>query len=202
MVVKRNSTTKIWGWDKAGREVAIVASWNSADTLRVKCDPDSRFMVDIATPDAGGPYTIHIMGQGETKVIRNVMSGEVWLCGGQSNMQMSMASLFGTKVDYEFEALDNPNIRTLFVPLKSSSSPQEDCHAEWNECQGDMMGDVSLAAYFFAERLQAELGIPIGIVMSSYGGTNAETWISQEAAATNPDVELSAKAMTPRRGNL
>lgn len=200
MVVNRHSSAKIWGWDKAGKKVAIVASWNPTDTVRVMCDSNSRFEADIATPGAGGPYTIEIMGTGKKRVIRNVMSGEVWLCGGQSNMQMSMSSLFGTKVDYkaEFAKIDNPNIRTFFVPLKASSSPQEDCGGEWNECHADIMGDVSLAAYFFAERLQSELGVPVGIVMSSWGGTNAEVWVSEEAAATNGDVELSAKAMAPK----
>ncbi len=200
MVVKRNSSTKIWGWDKAGKKVAIVVSWNPTDTVRVMCDPNSRFEAEVSTPEAGGPYTIEIMGTGEKRVIKNVMSGEVWLCGGQSNMQMSMSSLFGTKVDYgkEFKGLNTPNIRTFFVPLKASSSAQDDCRGEWNECREEIMGDVSLAAYFFAERLQAKLGIPVGIVMSSWGGTNAEVWISKQAALSNEDVGLSAKAMSKR----
>ncbi len=200
MVVQRNSEANIWGWDKAGGKVAIVADWSVADTVRVTCDHNSRFEAKIPTPEAGGPYTIQIIGSGKTKVIENVMVGEVWLCGGQSNMQMSLSSTWGTKVDYHkyFSTLDNPNIRTFFVPLIASDYPQNDCKGVWNECHAEIMNDVSLAAYFFAERLQAELGMAVGIVMSAWGGTNAETWMSEAAAESNADVAKSAAYMDPK----
>ncbi len=197
MVVQRNSTAKIWGWAKAGSQVAIVADWNSADTVRVKCDVYSRFEATIPTPEAGGPYTIQIVVGGKKKVVENVMSGEVWLCGGQSNMQLSLSSTWGTKVDYHkyFSTLDNPNIRIFRVPLVGSDSPQDDCRGEWKECEGSMMNNTSLAAYFFAERLQAELGMAVGIVTSSWGGTNAEPWIAKEAIEANDDIGRSLESI-------
>ncbi|MFR9603200.1 MAG: sialate O-acetylesterase [Rikenellaceae bacterium] len=197
MVVQRNSSAKIWGWAKANGAVTIVADWNSADTVRVKCDANSRFEATLETPEAGGPYTIQIAVGGKTKVIENVMSGEVWLCGGQSNMQLSLSSTWGTKVDYHkyFSTLNNPNIRIFRVPLVGSDSEQDDCRGVWKECEGSMMENTSLAAYFFAERLQAELGVAVGIVTSSWGGTNAEPWIAKEAIEANDDIGRSLESI-------
>ncbi len=200
MLLRRNSEAKIWGWDKAGSKVAIVASWNPTDTLRVTCSSNSRFEAHVATPEAGGPYSLEIIGAQERKTISNVMIGEVWLCSGQSNMQMSQVSTWGTKLDCKeyLAEVDNPNIRTFLVPLTASEYPQSDCNGEWRECHGDMLYNVSLAAYFFAEKMQAELGIPVGIVMSAWGGTNAEVWIPQRGAEANDAVEKSASFMDAR----
>ncbi|MFI3264431.1 MAG: hypothetical protein SNG38_04510 [Rikenellaceae bacterium] len=197
MLLRRNSEANIWGWDKAGSKVSVVASWNLADTITVSCDHTSRFELLLPTPEAGGPYTIDIIGVRDTKSLKNIMIGEVWICGGQSNMQMSNKSTWGTKIDYHeyFSKLDNPNIRTFLVPLVAADYPQNNCGGEWKECRGENMDDVSLAAYFFAEKLQAELGIPVGIVMSSWGGTNAEVWIPERGEASNDAVTKGASFM-------
>ncbi|MFI3267077.1 MAG: sialate O-acetylesterase [Rikenellaceae bacterium] len=183
MVLKRNSTAKIWGWGKSADEVYVVAEWNLSDTVRVKCDPNGKFLAEINTPEAGGPYIIKIVGKTSQKLISNVLIGEVWLCSGQSNMQMSMSSLFGTEVEFanEMATVNNPQIRTFRVPLIGADTPQIDCKANWEECSSKTISDVSLTAYFFAKKLQEELNIPVGIVMSSWGGTNAEVWIPERA---------------------
>ncbi len=201
MLLKRNSDVKLWGWNKAGFKVSLIAEWNPTDTLKATCDCNGRFEAKVATPDAGGPYKIEIIGaDAESKVIENVMIGEVWICGGQSNMHMCPDIPHGTKVDYDsyFAELDNPNIRTFVTPLVGEKYPQSHCDAQWQECNAQTIGNVSFAAYFFAERLQKELGVPIGIVMSSWGGTNAETWISESFAQSNDDVAKSASAMSAR----
>ena len=195
MVLKRNSTSKIWGWNTAGANIYIVAEWSLTDTIVVRCDANSRFEAEIDTPEAGGPYTITLFANGKRKLLENVMIGEVWLCSGQSNMQMSMSTLYGTKVEYgaEMETLNNTQIYTFRTPLMGAETPQIDCQSRWVECSSKTIADVSLVGYFFAQKLQKKLNIPIGIVMSSWGGTPAETWISKGYEQLNLDLIESAK---------
>lgn len=198
MVVRRNSTARIWGWSGASENVYIVADWNLSDTICVRSDPSARFEAEIPTPEAGGPYTIKIMAGGDQRVITNVMVGEVWLCSGQSNMQMSMACLYGTQVDYggEFATLNNPMIRTFKVHRVGADTPQNDCRGSWDAASATSISDISLTAYFFAKRLQQELGIPIGIVVSAWGGTSAEVWLPERAMEQNPEIEPSAELIS------
>lgn len=190
MVLKRNSEAKIWGWNVSAEDMYVVADWNLSDTVRMKCDPNGKFLTELKTPEAGGPYTIKIVGKNSQKVISNVLIGEVWLCSGQSNMQMSMSSLYGTKVEFanEIATVNNPQIRTFRVPLLGADTPQNDCNSAWEMCSAKIAPDMSLTAYFFAKKLQKELNVPVGIVMSSWGGTNAEVWIPERAQTKELDV--------------
>ncbi|MFI3262776.1 MAG: sialate O-acetylesterase [Rikenellaceae bacterium] len=195
MVVKRNSIAKIWGWNASTEEMYVVADWDLSDTVKMKCDRNAKFFAELKTPDAGGPYTIKIVGKKYQKVITNVLVGEVWLCSGQSNMQMSLSSLYGTKVDFaaEMAMLNNPNIRTFRVPLRGADYPQNDCTSSWEMCSTNTISDVSLTAYFFAKKLEKELGVPVGIVMSSWGGTNAEVWIPGRMQENNEPLDKCNK---------
>lgn len=190
MVVRRNSTAKIWGWTHAADHLYIVADWNLSDTVRVKADECAKFETEIKTPEAGGPYSIKIIGSNAQTILENVMVGEVWLCGGQSNMQMSMGNTYGTKVEYadEISKINNSNIRIFTVPRIGADYPQIDCDGEWEKCNSKSALDVSLAAYFFAQKLQKELNVPIGVVSDAWGGTNAETWIPERAIADCPEI--------------
>lgn len=174
MVIQRDSNTTIWGWTTAPDEViTVTGSWNN-QPFEVKA-PQGKWSVAIPTPQAGGPYTITIKGH-ETIVLKDVLVGEVWLCSGQSNMQWT--PLMGlTNAEAEIEAANHPEIRFHTVQLQISDHPQDNSQGVWEVCTPDSFSNFSSVAYFFGRKLQKELGVPIGLINSSWGGTNVEVWI-------------------------
>lgn len=198
MVLKRNSTVRLWGWDESVRKVRVVAEWNPADTLEAVCDMYSRFEVKLETPQAGGPYKLTFLGS-SSKVVENVMIGEVWLCSGQSNMQFSWNTSYGTPMNTkeDMKTADKPNIRLMNVQRVPAKTPQNYCFGEWEICSPETLPDYSCVAYYFAERLHEMLNIPIGIVVSAWGGTPAEIWAPAEALDTIPAVRDEWKKIKP-----
>ena len=127
---------------------------------------------------AGGPYIVTIEGH-EKRVLRNVLIGEVWLCSGQSNMEWTP----GHGLDNAEEEIANStysNIRFFTVPKHISNHPQDDSFGAWKESSPQTMKNFSSVGYFFGRGLHKKLGVPIGLVNSSWGGTNVETWIPKE----------------------
>ena len=184
MVLQQNSEVAIWGWSDPGETVQIVTSWNSKDTVKVKADNTSAWKTTIKTIGAGGPYTIRIIGNGGIE-LKNVMLGEVWICSGQSNMEMSVNWKL---INGEEEAAkaNNPNIRIFHVQKIGAEFPQQDCHATWTTCTPETMRNTSAVGYFFARELQQKLNVPVGIIVSAWGGTPAEVWIEKNRIENNP----------------
>jgi sialate O-acetylesterase len=177
MVLQQKSDVAIWGWSDPGETVKIVASWNSKDTVKVKADNSSKWAASIQTIGAGGPYTIQILGSSKVE-LKNVMLGEVWICSGQSNMEMSVNWKL---INGEEEAAkaNNPNIRIFHVQKIGAEYPQQTCNATWTLCTPETMRATSAVGYFFARELQQKLNVPIGIIVSAWGGTPAEVWIEK-----------------------
>jgi len=177
MVLQQNSKVAIWGWSDPGETVRIVASWNSKDTIKVKADNTSAWKTTIPTIGAGGPYSIKILGNGKVE-LKNVMLGEVWICSGQSNMEMSVNWKL---INGEEEAAkaNNPNIRIFHVQKIGADYPQQTCNATWTLCTPETMRATSATGYFFARQLQQKLNVPVGIIVSAWGGTPAEVWIEK-----------------------
>lgn len=186
MVLQQNSEVAIWGWAEAGETVRIVTSWNSKDTVKVKADNTSAWKTTIKTIGAGGPYTIQILGNGGV-ALKNVMLGEVWVCSGQSNMEMNVTWKL---INGEEEAAkaNNPNIRIFNVQKIGAEFPQQDCHATWTTCTPETMRNTSAVGYFFARELQQKLNVPVGIIVSAWGGTPAEVWIEKSKIESNPEL--------------
>ena len=186
MVLQRNSKVAIWGWSDPGETVKIVTSWNSKDTIKVKSDNTSAWKTNIQTIGAGGPYTIQIIGNGKVE-LKNVMLGEVWICSGQSNMEMSVNWKL---INGEEEAAkaNNPNIRIFHIQKIGAEYPQQTCNATWNTCTPETMRATSATGYFFARELQQKLNVPVGIIVSAWGGTPAEVWIEKSRIENNPEL--------------
>ena len=145
----------------------------------------------VKTPSFGGPYTITITGYNQI-VLNDVMIGEVWLCSGQSNMEMSASWSSGIKNMDEVEKANNSNIRFFTVDKTTATSPQNNLLANWKVCTPEVMRSSSAVAYFYAKRLQEELkDVPIGLMVSAWGGTPAEIWMPEEAI-NNDDILLTA----------
>lgn len=188
MVLQQNSKVAIWGWSDPGETVKIVTSWNNKDTIKVKADNSSEWKTSIQTIDAGGPYSIQILGSGKVE-LKNVMLGEVWICSGQSNMEMSVNWKIINGED-EASKATNPNIRIFHVQKIGAEYPQQTCNATWTSCTPETMRATSAIGYFFARELQQKLNVPVGIIVSAWGGTPAEVWIEKSRIEKDPVLNM------------
>lgn len=195
MVLQRNSQVKIWGWANTGEEVTLQTSWNNQE-YKTKPNSQGYWSVDIKTLQAGGPFEINIKGYNQI-TFKNVLIGEVWLCSGQSNMEMSAA--WGIKDgDEEVKKASYPNIRFFTATKLAAASPQINLPGNWQECTPETMKQFSAVAYFFAQHLQEDLkNIPIGLINSSWGGTPAEIWMPEETIKNDKILLDAANKLTP-----
>ncbi|MDV6168780.1 sialate O-acetylesterase [Flavobacterium sp. DG1-102-2] len=195
MVLQRNSEVKIWGWASPFEDITIKPSWTTQE-YKAKPTVDAYWEVLIKTPDAGGPFIINFKGYNEL-TIKNVMSGEVWFCSGQSNMEWT-ASQGIDNAEEEIAKANYPNIRFFTAPKLSSHYPQMNVPGNWSACTPQTMKYFSAIGYFFAERLQKELkNIPIGIINSSWGGSPAEVWIPELYVKKDPVIAEAAAKVDP-----
>ena len=190
MVLQQNSEVAIWGWSKPSETVKIVVSWNSSDTIKVTANNATKWKTTIKTIQAGGPYTIQIIGDRGVE-LKNVMLGEVWLCSGQSNMEMNVDwGIFNG--EEEAAKANYPNIRIFNVPKIAADYPQQDCRGSWTKCTLQTMRSTSSVGYFFARELQKKLNTPIGIIVSAWGGTPAEVWLDKNIIEKDSVMKKSA----------
>lgn len=173
MVLQQQGRANLWGWCDPGEKVVVTVGWDG-QVDSVKGDRDGRWKLQVTTPSAGGPYTITIKGWNTIK-LDNILIGEVWVCSGQSNMEM--CETWGLPdVRAELPTCYNPKIRLFHVPRTTASTPQDNCSGQWTICDSNTLKQFSAAAYFFARRLNKELNVPIGLIESAWGGTCAEVW--------------------------
>lgn len=184
MVLQQNTTVHLQATAKKGATVKITPSWNGK-TMKAEADKQTgSFLFDLQVPAAGGPYTI-TFDDGKKLVLSNVMAGEVWFCSGQSNMEMPVEG-WGKVLNYEQEVAnaDHPLVRLFQVDRLVAHTPQNAVpigHTKgWAVCSPEMVREFSAAAYFFAREVSQKLGIAVGVVNSSWGGTPAESWVSTE----------------------
>jgi sialate O-acetylesterase len=191
MVLQRNSEVTIWGFANPQEEVVITPSWNN-ETYKIKASNQAKWELNIPTPKEGGPYTITIKGYNEI-VLKNILIGEVWICSGQSNMEMN-ASWGIENGDEAVKNAVNPNIRFFLVPKLTAATPQNNISGTWTECSPETMKYFSAVGYFFGKRLQEELkNVPIGLISSNWGGTPAEIWMPEEVIQNDAVLLEAAK---------
>lgn len=182
MVLQQNTDAKLWGWSKAGAKIEIETSWGFE--VKTTTNSDGKWEVIVKTPSYGGPYTIEIESGNNEILINNVMIGEVWLCSGQSNMEMPLQGFLpNDTIQGSANTIansTNPNIRMFTVAKHFAINPEKNCVGNWKESKPENAKDFSATAYFFGKKLYDELGIPIGLIQSSWGGTPAESWTSSE----------------------
>lgn len=189
MVLQQNSTQKIWGWSEPGEKIVIKADWDTT-YYRTTGSGNANWSISIKTPAAGGPHTITITGR-NTLVLEDVLVGEVWLCSGQSNMEMSV----NWQLPYQEDAANatNKSIRFFHIPKTTSEYPQDDVKAQWVVSSPEAMKAFSAAGYFFGKKIQEETKYPVGLINSSWGGTPAETWTPKETVDSDPLLKAAAK---------
>lgn len=191
MVLQQRTEVPIWGWANPGESVQVKASWENA-TRVTDADGNGHWKLALQTPAAGGPFTIEIIGENRI-ILTDILIGEVWLCSGQSNMQMALNF---PKPGYaapvlnhleEIRRADHPRIRLFHVPYNASDVPAEDCKAAWRACSPETVGDFSAIGYFFGRGLQERLDVPIGLINASQGGSALESWVSTAILASDQD---------------
>lgn len=198
MVLQRHKPVNIWGWAAPGEKITVQFNQQKKTVVTNK---KGKWQLQLQPENAGGPYQLLVTGKNKIS-IKNVLVGEVWICSGQSNMEMPVAG-WGRINDYEKEiaAADYAFIRHIKVPNTVSGDLKDDITGgDWKVCSPQTAGDFSATAYFFARELYNKLKVPIGLINSSWGGTQSEAWTSKEGFAQNGQFKDIAAAM--QAGNV
>ena len=197
MVFQQNAEAAIWGTASKNSSVKILTGWNKK-SYTVRAGNDGRWNIKVSTPSAGGPYEISIT-EGKTIRLRNVLIGEVWICSGQSNMEMPMKGYMGQPITGSNEAIatsSNPSIRLFTVTKSSNLQQQDDFTGKWLECEPENVSQFSATAYYFGLMLNRALKVPVGLINTSWGGTRIEPWMSEEGIKRFDFVKLPDKSQT------
>ena len=184
MVLQRDVPLTIWGWADAGEEITVTLGDNKGAAT---ADAQGRWRVKLAAMKASTePLKMTVAGK-ETLELTDILVGEVWLGSGQSNMQMAVGSVKDRAK--EIAVASHPKIRLFLVPLVPAGTPADDVKASWKTCNATNVPNFSAVAYFFGRELQQELGVPIGLIASSWGGTRIEPWIPPVGFASEPELQ-------------
>lgn len=188
MVLQRESHVPVWGRALPGQRVVVEGSWGAEAGTVAK--GDSSWKVELRTVKAGGPYRLKISTADSSVVYSNVMLGEVWVCSGQSNMQMPLAGwppLFPlNRAEEEIQKAKYPDIRLFDESMKYSATPENSCTGSWTECTPKTAATFSAVGYFFGRKLYRELHVPIGLIWSVWGGTRIQAWIGANYLSSMP----------------
>jgi len=183
MVLQRGIKATIWGTADQGEQVTV-----SIGSQKATATPgaDGTWAVKLEPLDAGGPLELTVAGK-NTLTLKNVLVGDVWVCSGQSNMQMNLGGCANAKA--EIEKADCPKIRLFQVRLTVAAEPQTETQGAWAECSPKSVPGFTGVGYFFGRDLQKDLGIPIGLIQSAWGGTPAESWTTRPTMEANPELK-------------
>jgi sialate O-acetylesterase len=195
MVLQRNTNIKIWGWADAKEKITIKTSWTKESYTTV-ADADGNWLVTIATTNSKAPQILTLKSNTSDIKLENILFGEVWLCSGQSNMEMPMKGFMGQPTFGSANAIadsNNPNLRLFNVTkFKGSKIALNDLEkfTAWQQASPENVKNFSAVAYFYGSQLQKILDVPVGIINSSWGGSAVEAWISNEMMSTIEKVEI------------
>ncbi len=192
MVLQQQTEAAIWGTDKPETKIIVKTSWGSSS--KTSTDKDGKWKLKITTPKAGGPFMVEIKGTNKI-TYKNVLIGEVWLCSGQSNMEMPVRGNMNQPIIGSNEAIlnsTNTNIRSFNAVKSVSKIPLNDINGFWKSASPATTGSFSAVAYFFAKKVHSITGVPIGIIHTSWGGSNIETWMDSTTLATFKKVNIPA----------
>jgi sialate O-acetylesterase len=183
MVLQQKTEAAVWGWADAGEQVTVTLGEASATA---ETGENGRWSVRLPTQEAGGPHTLTVSGK-NTIQLEDVLLGDVWIGSGQSNMQWSVAQ--SDNPQDEIAAANYPQIRLFTVTRSIAQRPLDDCEGQWQVCTPESVAGFSAVLYYYGRHLHRELGIPMGLINTSWGGTIAEAWTSHETLVSDPDFQ-------------
>ena len=183
MVLQADVEAPIWGWADPGEEVAVAIGDKSVSCT---ADKDGKWLVRLPKLAAGGPHTLTVKGK-NTLAVKDVLVGEVWLGSGQSNMAMVVTQAKNPAA--EMAAANLPLVRMFTVASYAADTAQADCEGTWEICSPKTVGRFSATLFFCGREIHSSLGVPVGLIHSSVGGTPIESWISPEVQAKSPELK-------------
>ncbi|RAW00988.1 sialate O-acetylesterase [Pseudochryseolinea flava] len=191
MVLQRGMPVPIWGWSQPGEQITVNFNKQKQSTVTRE---DGRWEMNLPAMKAGGPFSLNVNGS-TTVVFRDVYIGDVWLCSGQSNMDMTVAredrywcGVFNEA--QEVATANYPLIRVFDVPFHPTDTLQANVISSWEICSPNTVGHFSATAFFFARELYNRYKIPIGLITSAYGASTAEAWTSNEKLQSHPQLKF------------
>ena len=208
MVLQRKIPVPVWGWAQPGEKVAVSIEGRSATATAA---PDGKWMVKLQPLPVGGPYKMRIEGTQQTVTLENILVGDVWICSGQSNMEMGIGNV--NDAQKEIAEANFPEIRLFTVMKKVAYEPQislvkqdQDLMGQWSVCSPETVktggwNGFTAVGYFFGRQLYQDLKVPIGLIHTSWGGTIAEAWTSAEALQALPDFKPAVDKLTETKAN-
>ena len=201
MILQQDSKARLWGWDTPGKAVKVNVSW-SKESYSAKTDSKGIWIVGVKTPKASYTPLSITFNDGDKTTINNVLSGEVWVCAGQSNMEMPVKGFGNCPVEGYNKAVMNANeykgIHYVKIPSVMSTQPLDDAQCEWKVIGPQTVGDASATGYFFAQAINKTLNIPVGLVMANKGGTRVESWLDRDYLEKNTTESLDSMAMVKK----
>lgn len=184
-VMQRETSVPVWGWGTPGAKVSVTSSWDGK-TVSTSVSSDGAWRVKVTTAQAGGSHTITVKSGKETVEVKDIAFGEVWLCSGQSNMEMPMQGYGFQEIEgfrnhlmesHEFAS----RVRVFNIKADTTHVAQLDVETVWEYTEPNAFCNTSAVGYMFAKRLAQNLDVPVGIISNAWGGSRIEPWMSQEA---------------------
>jgi sialate O-acetylesterase len=187
MVLQRNASVKLWGWAAPGEKITIETSW-TVKKIKVVANANGRWEINVLTTLNKEPQTINLKSAESNIKLENILFGEVWVCSGQSNMRQPLKGYTGQPVFDGNKAIatsGNDQIRFFSINENGADTALDTLikYKKWDNASPELAKDFSAIAYFYGKQLQEILGVPVGLIMTSWGGTKIQPWISKESFA-------------------
>jgi sialate O-acetylesterase len=194
MLLQQNTEIAVWGWAAPHSNVIVKASWGK--TAKIRSDESGKWKLTIVTPAAS--FTAHTLtvSDGKALTLKNVLIGEVWVCSGQSNMEMPMKGYKNQPIAGGAEDIQNSacsHIRLFTANRLAETTPQDDTEGVWQEAAPETVANFSATAYYFGRKLFNNLNIPIGLISTNKGGSRIEAWMTPESLKDFPNAKIPAK---------
>ena len=202
MVLQRDMPLPVWGTTAPGAAVVVKLAGKSASAT---ADENGRWRTELPAMAAGGPFTLEVSAPGASRTFSDVLSGEVWLCSGQSNMDFTLASTakrsFSGVTDWQKEvaAANHPKLRMFTAEWTLREFPQPEVEGKWAVCTPETAGDFSAVAYYFGCAIQQNLDVPVGLVTCAFGASTIEAWISEDRLRAHPQLDGLLKEFGKKR---
>ena len=196
MCLQAGKTLPIWGTAVAGEKVTVSLNGQKQSAV---AGADGKWMVKLTPVQVGGPLEMTVAGN-NTLTVKNIVVGEVWVASGQSNMEFGFRGTHNAAE--EAPKAKYPNIRIFNLKKKVAFEPQADCEGRWEECTPETVLNTSAVGYFFVRDLHKDLGVPMGLIHTSWGGTPAQSWTSIEDLAASPEIKGYADAFKSAKETL
>lgn len=191
MVMQQQSTANLWGTATGKNSVKITTSWDNK-TYTTKISKDGTWKTSVTTPAAGGPYSI-TLSDGEQTKIDNILIGEVWICSGQSNMEMPMKGFKNQPIENGVSDIlhsSDTQLRLFTVKRNAQLKPVNDVTGAWAEACPESVREFSATAYYFGRELRQALNCPVGLIATSWGGAACEAWMAEDWLKAFPDAKI------------